>query len=114
MLLVPRYLREVAIASSEIRYEWDDWNVEQAEEPIDDDLYARLESVTLRATVAFTIATAEWIVHRFDTLSRINCRCILESAWAQVVSWHYAAVTWEGYTTKRTGAARCGVPLGLP
>jgi hypothetical protein len=114
MLLVPRYLREAAIASSEIRYEWDDWNVEQAEEPIDDDLYARLESVTLRATVAFTIATAEWIVHRFETLSQDKLPLqYLESAWAQVVSWHYAAVTWEGYTNEKDWHGPVRGPLGV-
>lgn len=95
-LVVPHYIRSANIASALVRYRWDDWNVEQAEEPIDETLIAALELLSLRANAAFTIGTAEWIVHRLSPLVEdLLPSHYLASAWAQIIDFRYRSVAWE-------------------
>jgi hypothetical protein len=87
----PEYLRRSDVRDTTVAYTWDDWKVEEAYEPLDDDLLARLAQMSYRANEAFTIACAEWIVDRFRLLSDdpapIN---YIEAAWAAIVDWRYA------------------------
>jgi hypothetical protein len=111
-LLVPKYIQAANIQDNIIRYKWDDWNVEQAEEPIQEEFYNRLRRISQRANIAFTIGTAEWIVHRFSTLCDDALPIqYLEAAWAQIVHWRYGAFTWEGYTEKDEWAGPVKRPL---
>src|SRR5438477_5021893 len=90
-LTVPKYVQVPGIQDTTIRYTWDDWNVEQADMPLDDQLQERLQSLSQRATVAFTIGTAEWIIYRFGRLAHDpSPRRYLEAAWAQVVDFCYS------------------------
>jgi hypothetical protein len=74
-----------------IRYRWDDWNVEAVDMPLDEGLYERLSAISQRAVVAFTVGTAEWIVHRFGALSHDRFpHQRVEAAWAQVVHFRYS------------------------
>jgi hypothetical protein len=101
-LLVPRYIDAANIQDNTIRYRWDDWNVEQAEEPIDEEFYKRLEGVSQRSNAALTIATAEWIIHRFATFADITLpQQYVEAGWAQVVDFRYGAVHWDMYAEEQ-------------
>lgn len=92
---VPTYIPLAAIQSNQIRYEWDDWNVEAAEEPINDELLERLQKVSQRASTAFSIASAEWIVFRFATLMDFEEPFwYLETAWAQLIDARYG-LEWD-------------------
>ena len=51
--------------SDALRYRWDDWNVDDAEEPVDPSSCS--SSVPLRANIAFAGPT-EWIVFRFELM----------------------------------------------
>jgi hypothetical protein len=113
-LSVPSYIHEANIQENTIRYKWDDWNVEQAEEPIDKDFFGRLKGISQRANVAFTIGTAEWIIHRFGTLCDDPLPLqYLEAAWAQIVHWRYIAFTWEDHTDKKSWSGPIKGPLGI-
>lgn len=113
-LVIPHYIQDANIQDDSIGYKWDDWNVEQAEEPIDDEFYARLEGISQRAIIAFTISTAEWIVHRFEMLSKDRSLLqYLKSAWAMIVSWHYCGITWEDYADEKKWIGPVKGPLGI-
>lgn len=110
----PAYLRTADIQDPQIRFLWDDWNVEQAEEPIDPEFMERLQRISQRAVVAFVTATAEWIVYRFAALTDVTLPLkYIESAWAQVVDWRYGSSSWEESISKGqwTGPV-CG-PVGV-
>lgn len=94
-LVVPSYIQRAGISSNIIRFRWDDWDCRLADIPLDDALLARLREISQRANVAVTIASGEWIFHRFDLLSDdpTPWRCA-EAAWAQILDWRYA-VDWE-------------------
>jgi hypothetical protein len=101
---IPKYIQTAKIQDDTIRYRWDDWNEEQAQEPIDEDFLARLQGLSQRAIFAFTAGTAEWILHRFGTLcdSPLPFQ-YLEAAWAMMIDLRYCGVTWEGYTKESEG-----------
>ena len=113
-LSIPEYLRTANIQDVEIRYLWDDWNVEQAEEPVDTEFLERLTGISQRATIALTIATAEWIVYRFGALCD-DPRLLqyLEAAWAQVVHRLHAARTWEDSVAQVDWSGPIKGPLGV-
>jgi hypothetical protein len=109
-LSLPRYVRLLAIRDNVLRYKWDDWNVEQAEEPIDEVLFKRLVGISYRADVAFTIGTAEWIVFRFTSLCNDALLLqYLEAAWAQLIDLHYGGIRWDNFTAAQdwTGPVKC-------
>jgi hypothetical protein len=113
-LPVPQNIQISNIQDNIIRYKWDDWNVEQAEEPINDEFYKRLERISQRANVAFTIATAEWIVNRFARLFDDPLPYqYLEVAWVQVIDRHYTAFTWEDYTDEKQWTGPLKGPIGI-
>lgn len=113
-LSVPNYIQAANIQDNTIRYKWDDWNVEQAEEPIDKDFYGRLKGLSQRANVALTISSAEWIVHRFGTLCDDPLPFqYLEAAWAQIVHWRYTGFTWEDLTEQTDWSGPIKGPLGI-
>jgi hypothetical protein len=79
-------------------YLWDDWNVEQAEEPVDSELEQRLLNISLRAVVAFTEASAEWILYRYEhLLTDPMARLYLDAAYCGAINEQYFSLTWEDY-----------------
>jgi hypothetical protein len=95
-LSVPRYIEQARIEEVTVRFLWDDWNVEAAESPIDKKLKARLKKLSLRANVAFAIATAEWVVFRFESLlDDLLPLEYLEAAWTQSINFTYGFIWWE-------------------
>lgn len=95
----PGYLRAADIQEAEIRYRWDDWSDEQegpafngGATPLDEPI----KNMSFRAIMAFTIATAEWILYRFSRLDQDERpAAFLLAAWAQVVDKRYGR-GWEG------------------
>jgi hypothetical protein len=60
-----------------------------------DELLARLSALSLRANIAFANGVCEWIIHRFDGLSKDSVpHDQIEAAWAGVIDSAYA-VYWE-------------------
>jgi hypothetical protein len=105
-LATPHYIQAANLQDKNVRYPWDDWNEEQALEPIDDEFLARLKNISQRAIIAFTAATAEWIVHRFAGLADLSLPIqFLEAAWAMIIELRYCGATWEGYTKESEGWA---------
>lgn len=103
-LLIPHYIQEANIQDTTIRYEWDDWNEEQAEEPIDQEFLSRLKGISQRAVIAFTCGTAEWIVHRLEKFSVEQLPPqYIETAWAMIVDLRYCHVVWDEYTQESDG-----------
>jgi len=95
---VPDYVKAAKAQDPKIRYKWDDWNEEQALEPVDKDLLARLKALSQRAAIAFTAATGEWVVYRFEELTDVTVPLqFLEMAWANIVDFNYVAMTWQDY-----------------
>jgi hypothetical protein len=88
---VPSYLTTADIQSPSIRYTWDDWNIRAIEEPLDGELIKALETVSLRATLAYAIGSAEWLVYRFMPLLKDRAPWdFLEVAWAMMIDHHYS------------------------
>jgi hypothetical protein len=93
-LPVQHYLQTSGIQDPVIRYKWDDWNVEEVDMPLEAALRKRLDRISQRAVTAFTIGTAEWIVHRFAIFSADQIPALrLEAAWAEVVDFLYSTNT---------------------
>jgi hypothetical protein len=96
MLQPPPHLLESAAQTSEIHFAWDDWDTEAVEERPDDALVGVLQRLSDRAIVALTTAMAEWIVFRFEPLTRDRRPWqYLEAAWAAGADWRYCSGTWE-------------------
>lgn len=90
-LSVPQYIQAAGINSSILHYEWDEWNVKKYYTTVDEELLERLSILSYRAKVAMTIASAEWVVARFDALSNDKTpRQYLEAAWAGNIDLRYA------------------------
>jgi hypothetical protein len=103
-LSVASYILAANIQDQAIRYQWDDWNEEQATEPISEEFLARLQGISQRAVVAFTCGAAEWIIHRFAALSDNPLPLYyLETAWAMILDLRYCGFTWDDYTHESTG-----------
>ncbi|NJK32784.1 MAG: hypothetical protein HC927_10450 [Deltaproteobacteria bacterium] len=79
------------LASVDLRYAWDDWNVHPYFRPGDAEVRERALGLSHRARIALTIAIAEWVVHRFDRVSADQlCHDYLEALWAWNIDWRYA------------------------
>lgn len=114
-LQVPNYIQESHVQENAIRYKWDDWNIEQAQEPFDKALHERLLSIGMRANVAFTIGCAEWIVYRFGLLDHDPLPPhYLQAAWAQMIDWRYGAYYgWQDLTKDEEWKGPIRGPVGV-
>jgi len=102
-LALQTHTRSAQNQGPQIRYVWDDWNVEAIEQPFDRKLYRRLRRLAYRATTAFTIANAEWVVSRYVTmLDDVTPLDYLEAVWAQTIDplygqeWDPLDAGWNG------------------
>lgn len=87
--LIRRYV-PVKIQTPKLDYAWNDLDVEAAEQPIDRKLSTRLRKLSLRAAAALGIATAEWILLRYNGLhDHEEPRWYLETAWVQLIDARY-------------------------
>jgi hypothetical protein len=115
-LPVPPYIRTARIQDNVIRYRWDDWDLQADESQLEEGFCTRLQHLSQRANLAFSIATAEWIVSRYGLLFDDPLPWqYLESAWAQSVDARYGALTIEGDTNSDewTGPIRRPIWWGL-
>lgn len=91
MLGPPQYIREASIRDPQIRYRWDDWNLDQYLDNPDDSLVVALEPLPHRANVAIALGMTEWLVHRFSSLDEDQVPwLIIEAAWAQSINRRYS------------------------
>lgn len=90
-LPVPAYLQRAGIQDRSLRFTWDDTAYERAYEPLDPDVRARMARLSQRANLAFAIACAEWVFHRFEPVSHEPLlEDYVEAAWAAVIDARYA------------------------
>lgn len=91
MLPPPPHIVAASIDSVELRFEWNDWDVQPYFKPGDAELRERALGLSHRARIALTIAIAEWVVHRFDRVSSDRlCHDYLEALWAWNIDWRHA------------------------
>src|SRR2546426_823255 len=108
-LVAPHYIRATRIQDKVLRYRWDDWDLNADEEKLDKGIALHLSRLSQRASLAFTIATTEWMVYRYGLLLDEQLPWqYLEAAWAQTIDWRYGALTIEGDTDAKewTGPIR--------
>lgn len=102
MLSVPQYIVDANIQDNNPRYCWDEWNEEQGEANIDQELVSRLGALSQRAILAFMCGSAEWIVHRFGSLCIDTApQDFIEAAWAKTIHTRYSgygSTDWQMYT----------------
>lgn len=83
LLRIPKYIQEANITDPAIQYKWNEWDVTEAYMPADEKLSKRLIAFSFRANAALTIACAEWVAFRFESLSNDPLPFqYLEAAWA--------------------------------
>jgi hypothetical protein len=90
-LPLPRYIQAANVQNNLLRYTWDDWKLKEIYGDLsDEELYAELETLSYRASVALTIACAEWVIHRFDAVSNDPVpHEYIEAAWAATIDENY-------------------------
>lgn len=112
-LSTPRYIRDAEIRDVTLRYEWDDWKLEDIYESETDKFHERMSSISYRANIAFTIACGEWITYRYDVVSNDPVpHEHMEAAWAGLVDPWYA-VWWEPPDEYWLGPIRGALSLAI-
>ena len=112
-LPVPGYIAAANVAEPAPRYEWDDWNLPQIFDGDDDGFKRRLERLSYRAILGFTIATGEWIVQRFARLSSDPVPELhLEAMWAGMIDSRYVRY-WEPPDSQWLGPIRGALRLAI-
>jgi len=112
-LTTPRYVEQAGVADPELHYEWDDWKLQEMFDTEDDSFRKRMTGVSYRATLAFTIATGEWIVHRYDRISSDPEPLLhMEAMWAGVVDSRYVKY-WEPPDEYWLGPVRGALRLAI-
>jgi hypothetical protein len=113
VLAIPQYVAAAGIADPELRYEWDDWKIQEMFDTEDDSFRQKMSRVSYRAALAFTIAAGEWIVHRFDRLSTDAEPLLhMEAMWAGVVDSRYVTY-WEPPDAQWLGPIRGPLRLAI-
>ena len=95
MTITPFRCVEVFSQENNLRYQWDDWNVEQADSPIDKSLQARLDNLSYRSLIGYYLVSGEWIVSRLRPfLANSLPYEYLEAGWVMSIDWRYGD-DWE-------------------
>ena len=63
MLHTPKHITNANIATEEILFEWDEWNVQPYFQGCTDDIEDMLQMLSDRGNMALAIACAEWVYH---------------------------------------------------
>lgn len=93
-LPVPPYIQKAGIVDDQLLYEWDEWNVRKYYDLDPQDVWTRLQPLSLRAQIALSIAIGEWVCHRFSLVDADPRPWqFLEAAWAGVISPCYCRYT---------------------
>lgn len=114
-LEIPSYVRNAEIQDNHLRYRWDDSNPQQAYAVSDgeEELSDQTERLSFRANMALTIASAEWVIHRYDLLSDDRTpHEYLEASWAAVVDHRYLC-PWEVPAEDWRGPIRAPIAVAL-
>lgn len=86
VLAFPPYITKSQVATSQIRYEWDEWNVNDYFLEVDGDQFDRLDRLSDAANLALAIGCGEWICYRLSPLTNdLDPQHYLEAAWAAIV-----------------------------
>jgi hypothetical protein len=106
------FIDNAKINDRHIAFLWDEWSDKRPDQSFDEAVVNRLQAISQRAVVGFTIATAEWIASRFERLMEVTRpRQYLEAAWAQQIDMRYGW-TWppfDNWTGPIHGSLRVAV-----
>jgi hypothetical protein len=112
-LTTPHYIVEAGIATTVLKYKWDDWKLDDVFETESQAFHDRMSRISFRANIAFTNACGEWIVHRYDLLSTDPVPLQnMEAAWAGLISPSYS-VYWEPPDDEWRGPIRGALSLAI-
>ena len=107
------YIDTAKICSPFLRYTWDEWNVRPTYEPVNVDEILRFKALSKRANCAFTIAIAEWILARYESMDNDpEPGQFLEAAWAANIDIEYAGEI-DIVDSEWTGPIRGPVSMAL-
>lgn len=111
MIEAPPYIRRADIATPELPFAWDEWNIKSYYMFADEELFHRLDAITNAANTALVMALGEWICWRFTPVSS-DPRPLqfIEAGWAAVVDPIYCEYT-ETVDDEWRGPARA--PLAV-
>jgi|SRR5262245_7395626 len=91
MLAKPDHIRRADVDSQPITYEWHDWHCWDYCEPVDKEFVSACSVLEPAAISALTIAEGEWLLFRFDRVSKDpKPYSYLESAWCANVDRYYS------------------------
>jgi hypothetical protein len=119
MMSVAQFILAAGVEDPNLRFRWDDWGDEVFMMEPDEAVLARLEQLSLRASLAFSATAAEWIVQRFARLTDVaEPLYALEASWLQQInflySWDWSLdETWAGPIRGPVRAALDQVSLGV-
>ena len=112
-LAAPKYIVDAGIQDNILRYEWDDWKLEDIFESESRAYYDLMSGVSFRANIAFTNACGEWIIHRYNLLSSDPVPLQnMEAAWAGLIDPCYS-VYWEPPDEEWLGPIRGALSLAI-
>jgi hypothetical protein len=112
-LSTPKHIRDANVDDQVVKFIWDDWDLIRIFESGDDEFHKRMAQISYRGNIAFTIATGEWIVHRFDSVSEDPIPLEhMEAAWAALVDPWYA-IWWQPPDEEWLGPIRGPLSLAI-
>src|SRR5262249_21165348 len=86
-LSVPSHVQKAGIVDNNFTFPWDEWNLRPYYDHDANDLYARLEPLSIRSQLALTMAAGEWVLHRFSSAVKdAEPLQMLEAGWAGTIS----------------------------
>jgi hypothetical protein len=87
------YILDADLQNDRLSYKWDEWNPDDIfEDDESEEYYEKLSRISYRASTALTVASGEWIVHRyrcFKETNRPEVDQMIEAGWAGVVDGNY-------------------------
>jgi len=86
-LSIPDYIQSAGIVDRDLVFPWDEWNLRPYYDHDAKGWWKRLNALSIRAQLALTNASGEWVRHRFSSVDGdVRPLQMLEAAWAGVVS----------------------------
>ena len=91
MLTKPPHIARAPLGSTELHYEWDEWDVQGHCTPPEPVFMNRMAKLSARANATMGIAICEWLVYRYENLSNDPMPLqYIEATWAATIHPLYA------------------------
>jgi hypothetical protein len=94
MLQIPEHIILANIATQDVKFAWDEWQIKSYYWNVPQVLFDRLNMLSDDANMALTLAISEWVAHRFSQLDQDPFVLqFVEAAWAGTVHPAYCIYT---------------------